>query len=69
MENFKKLGECLTKAQQKAINGGAKQCDANNDCRPGECCKFTGDINNPPSTGYCGIPNSGEGWCFPPENF
>ena len=39
MKNLKNLGQALTKAEQKSINGGhGRYCQSHNDCPPSAGC-------------------------------
>ncbi len=38
MKNLKNLGQALTKAEQKTINGGLKKCTIWSPCTPNQCC-------------------------------
>ncbi|WP_055447811.1 hypothetical protein [Lacinutrix mariniflava] len=57
MKNLKNLGQALTKAEQKTINGGRKHCNSHNQCASNECCK---GLERDPRNGYCGVPNNGD---------
>ena len=53
MKNLKNLGQALSKAEQKTINGGAKICDTHEQCGT-QCCHLNG---------FCGPRENGKGSC------
>ena len=55
MKNLKNLGKALSKAEQKTINGGKRNCSSHAECGPTRCCGYL--------TKVCGPRQNGIGFC------